>query len=461
MSSQIDQSPAELLSDESRVHAQKAMTRTAISWAVFHTTSITSVSALYLMSLGAEPFAVGMLATLFAIAPLGQLIGLKLLPRFGKTRLIMIGFRVAMIPLSGLVVLAITGWTGQAAICVALAGYAVTVFIRMIGSTGWWPLLQDVTAGEAIGSFFASLRMRLRMIEIFIPVVVGMYLGRNPAPARFALPIAMGVLATGVGSWLVRKVPERPVTLPSVGLLLRLRLAARGKSVRKYILFIMLCSLYLGLLMPFWVVILKQRGMSEQFVVGMFALRALGHIIGLRLWGKIVDIHNHRPALELSVTIMAMLGLSWLTLPPAVQAGGAEIHIFAGLAISEAELALIAWAAVFHLIWGFAEGGWMMGQTKAMLNNIPEVYQADGFTLSMLSGALSVAVGSFVGGLCFQALTDRPVTFAGFDLRVVFLAVGQLSIITILIAASRLTGHNKQISTGRLIATLWRRRMSR
>ena len=461
MSSQPDQLSAQQLSDELRLHAQKAMTRTAICWALFHTTTITSVSALFLMSLGAEPFEVGLLATLLAIAPMGQLIGLKLLPLLGKTRLVMIGFRIAMIPMSGLVVLAITGWTGQAAICVALVGYATTIFIRMIGGTGWWPLLQDVTAGGAIGSFFASLRMRLRLIEIIMPLTVAVYLGRNPAPARFALPIALGVLATGVGSWLVRKVPERPVAPPKVGLLLRLRLAARGKSVRKYIRFIMLSSVYMGLLMPFWVVILRQRGMSEQFVVGMFALRALGHIIGLRLWGKIVDNHNHRPALELSVTIIAMLGLSWLALPPAVQKGDPMIHLFLGMAIPVTELQLIAWAAVFHLIWGFAEGGLMMGQTKAMLNNIPEVYQAEGFTLSMLSGAIAVAASSFIGGLCFQSLTDNPITLAGFDLRVVFLAVGQLSLITILFAASRLTGHNKQISTGKLIATLWRRRMFR
>jgi hypothetical protein len=71
----------------------------------------------------------------------------------------------------------------------------------------------------------------------------------------------------------------------------------------------------------------------------------------------------------LSVVGSAILGLGWLALPGeswALTIGGVKIG------------GVMAWAVAFYLLWGFVEGGILMGRTTAMLVAVPSVYQADG-----------------------------------------------------------------------------------
>ena len=53
--------------------------------------------------------------------------------------------------------------------------------LQQLGNTAWWPLVQDSTAGEAMGAFMTRMRMRQRLVDLCLPILIGIYLGAQPS----------------------------------------------------------------------------------------------------------------------------------------------------------------------------------------------------------------------------------------------------------------------------------------
>ncbi len=425
------------LSEPQRRQGQAALIRTALTLTVSSLCTFGAVGTLFLMSLGARPIHVGLLQTTMQVSLLGQVLGLYLMPRVGKVRLFARGDVLQFIPLGLLIGLAVLAGDSSAAIYLALACYAAVLAIRLTSHAGWWPLLQDNTSEQGRGRFFARMRTRMRILEIILPLAIGAYLGKNPPPIKFALPFSVGAAAVALGVWFIRAVPETPLAAPTVNVWVRLRLAWRVRAVRRCLLFLSADALFQSLLIPFWIVMLKQRGLPAGQIVWLPALAAAGHIGGLGLAGWAVDHYGGRSVLSISLPCKAALGLAWLLLP-----------------VEPAWLLL--WGAGFYCLWGFVFGTFFMGRTWVLMQAVPDVYQADSFTLTVLSLGIAGAIGSLLGGFIFDYLTHHPRSFAGFDGRVLYLAGVQLAWISIWLAKLGLVGHDKQTSARRLMAILWR-----
>jgi len=424
------------LSEPQRRAGQGALTRTALALTVSSLCAFGAVGTLFLMSLGCRPIHVGLLQTAVQVSLIGQVLGLYLLPRVGKVRLFARGDLLQLIPFGLLIGLAVLAGDLSAAVYPALACYAAVLAIRSTGHAGWWPLLQDNTTEQGRGRFFARMRTRLRKQEIVVPLAIGAYLGKNPPPIRFALPFGVGAAAVALGVWFIRAVPETPLAVPTVTVWVRLRLAWRVRAVRRCLLFLFADALFQSLLIPFWIVMLKQRGLPEGQIVWLPALAAAGHIGGLGLSGWMVDHYGGRSVLSITLPCKAALGLAWLFLPadPAW---------------------LLAWGGAFYLLWGFVFGAFFMGRTWVLMQAVPDVYQADSFTLTVLSLGIAGAIGSLLGGSIFDHLTHDTPSVAGFDGRVLYLAGVQLAWISIWLVKLGLVGHAEQTSARRLMAILW------
>jgi len=419
------------LSESQRRGGKAGLIRIAAATSLTGTT-FSSIITLFLLRLGASPLQIGLLATFRQLAVLSQMWGLQLMPKVGKARFGGIA-RASSLPAAVFVIaLACSGMTGTAAIWLTIGTFAVWEMLNSIASLAWWPLIQDNTAGDAVGEFFARLRTRLRSIEVVAPLLVGWYLGKHPDPERFVLPFSIGLIATAVGAWMFRKVPGLPSVVQEERLLPRLHQVWKVLSVRRFLAFIWARSFVAALSTTFWVVMLTARGLPVSYFVWLGAISALGNVFGLRWWGRLVDEHGGRPAITITVLPQAALGIAWLFLP-------------------NSGSPLLYWAGGFYLIWGALEGGLLMGQTSAMMSAIPNNYQAEAFAFVSYAGAVSAMLGGLLGGVFFQHATNHSGGLWGIDSRQLYLAGTQILFLGSWWASTRLPGYAEQTPVRKLV----------
>jgi hypothetical protein len=419
-----------LLPEAERRQGQAAL----INVAVFDSVKNAAIGPfmLFLLGLGATPFQIGAQVALVQMAPLWQFAGLQLLPRVGKARLHMIGRLGSVVPLAALAAVAAVGGSSPGVVWLAIGLNSLRVVILTIGATGWWPLLQDATAGGAVGAFFARLRTRLRAFDIVLPVLAGWYLGRHPSSQRFIALFVAAMAAMSVAAWLLRIVPERPVIPQENGLLMRLGDALGVRSLRRFLAFISARTFVATLSTSFWVVLLTANGVPANAMVWFGAVAAFGNVCGLQRWGRLVDDHGSRAALAITILPQALIGLAFLAFP-----GRGPL--------------LIWWAVSFYLVWGVFEGGYLMGQTRAMLDAVPTTIQAEGFALVSYASGLGGMAGGFLGGVLFQQATAHSQHVLGFDSRTLYLAGVHLCFLLAWLLSTRLSGHADQTPARRLV----------
>jgi len=370
-----------LLAPGVRRRTQDAIIRVAMTSTVIAT--MLSAGTLFLLHLGATPFQIGLLTTLAALGSLAQLGGVALMPRLGKVPLYRLGRYASLVWYAGILLLAISGWAGQAAVWTAIGLLTLRTTVNALGETAWWPLLQDATTGDAIGQFFARMRARLRLMDIVTPLLVGAILGAHPAGGRFAIVFGLAAAAVALGAMFIRGAAECPLPVHTTNLPTRIVNLLRVPASRRFLLFLAVRTGILTAATPFWVVMLTERGMPASYLVWLTAIAAAGNIIGLHRWGRMVDKYGSRPVLTLTMLPESLLGAAWFFLPTA-------------------HWPLLAWAAGLYLLWGACESGFLMGYTRAMLDAIPREQQGEGFAIISYTAAIAGAVGGFLGGIGFQ-----------------------------------------------------------
>ncbi len=433
-----------LLPQRERRRGQSAIVRVSICEGIYMSAMVRRLGRLFVLALGGTAFHVGVLNALVQGGWAGQLIGVQIVPRLGKVRLAFLG-RVAALPVAAvLVALAASGWIGTRAVALALIAYGAMILCRQVGQTAWWPLIQDNTAGGAVGVFLVRLRTVLRAIEIVVPIGVGFYLHVHPHSTGFAVPFAVGFVALTAAAYFIRRVPEAPSAHVQVNLWVRIRLILKNQPVRRFLVFGGAVKFLAGLMMPFWVVMFVKAGLPKSVIIWVATAQALGHMLGLRLWGGMVDRHGGRSTLSITLAAQATLGLAWL----------------AWLVIPADPMMLIAWAVGFYLLRGFFQGGMMMGRTWVALNVVPAIYQTAGFTLINLTSAICAAVGSLIGGVAFQYLLRSGAAQPNLHAGAIYLGVVQMSLLGTWWFKTRLIGFDKQIPARQLMLTVLRRILS-
>ena len=420
-----------VLTEEQRRKGQNAMIYAAAFGSMMGA-ALGSPASLFLLGMGAKPLHIGVLATLSQMSIFGQIVGLKLIPTIGKTRLAVAGRITATLPAIGLAALAFSGETGTAIVWLAIGAFAFRHLCYSLADTVWWPLLQDCTVGESVGKFFARLRTRLRTVEILSPLVVGWYLGKHPSTQRFSLPFLSAALAMALAAWKIKSVPERPLVSGEGSLWIRLRESVKVLSVRRYVGFVAGRYFVMAFASTFWVVMLNARGLPVSYFIWLTSVVALGHVCALHQWGRLVDRHGPRAAITVTLVPHGLMGLAWLMLPD----GG---------------LPLVCWAVSYYLLWGLFEGGCLMGQTTAMMHSIPVANQAEGFIVANYANAISGMLGGLLGGLCFQWATDHSHGLWGIDSRLIYLAASQLLFVGAWWLSTRLVGYTEQTPLRHLV----------
>ena len=392
---------------------------------------------LFLLALGAGPFLIGLLATATSIGNTSRLIGVKLMPRFGKARLMGTARLASGFFLLLLVPLALHAGPGIA--WAALGLLVLRQSMVQVGGSAWWPLVQDNTPKSGLASFITRMRTTQRLCTLGVPLLAGWYLGTQPDPSRFALPFALALILVVASSRAVMRVPEKPLPRPREALWKRLAEVLREPAIRRYCgCFGITCFVETATL-PFWVVALTERGLPVNYYVWMLSLMGAGELLTLYLWGRLVERHGSRPALTASLLLMAALGGAWLMLPSRTGP-------------------LTAWAAVYFLVWGMLHAGYTFGQTRAMMDAVPQGFQGEGFAVPNFVLAWASGLGGFAGGLLFAQLSTLEIESSAIAATHWYLAGTQLLFVAGWVASRRLVGRDLQTPMKELMQRAVRRR---
>ena len=412
----------ESLSRASRCKSQSRLIGIAVSGST-NNALLTSIVPLFMLSLGASPFLIGLVATSSHIQKMGRIVGLQFMHRTGKAELFFWG-RIGSLPAG--IALAILAFQGGAGVWAAWGGLVVFTIrgaVQQMGNTAWWPLVQDNTSRGAVGSYLARMRLQQRLLELVLPLFVGWYLGSLPVARDFALPFALALFSTFAGAFLARGVTEKKQPQPVENLFPRLRQVIAEPPMRAYGLFIMARTAVLSATFPLWVVALTDWGLPASYFVWMTPVQALGYMAGLHSWGRMADRHGSRSILTITLILQAAMAPSWLFLPTGLPW-------------------IALWASVIYFCWGALDGGHQMGQSRAMLDAVSKEYQAEGFAIAIYASAL----GGFVGGITGGALFQWAPTLAGANGPLFYLVGAQFAFVFTWLLSRRLAGYREQTS---------------
>ena len=427
-------SDKETLPEPARRRGQRRLIGLGVSGSL-NGSLVGQTASLFLLAVGGSPFHLGLLATIFSVNQAINLPSVLLMRRWGKVALMVRVRLVATVGAIALAVLAFEGTAGPSTVWIALAVIGARGLSMSVGNVAWWPLVRDNTAGSSMPAFLARMRIGQRACELVLPLAVGWHLGTQPPPQRFGWLYALAIISTLMGAVFVRGVSEHREAPAAEGLMARLRGLARIAAIRRYFVFALARNFVFTSLVPFFVVALTERGMPTVHFVWMTSVVALGQLLTLYAWGRLVERYESRAVLTFALLGSAVLGLFWLFLPAGVTA-------------------LTLGAAGFYLVWGVMEGGLNMGLTQAMMRAVPEENQGEGFSLIAYASAIGGVGGGLLGGIVFDWANRLPDGSWIVEPEIAYLVLAHAAIGIVFVLLRTTEGYGQQASLTGLIAKL-------
>ena len=280
--------------------------RAAIFTAMLHTIGASCLLAgalqLYCLSLGADDLYLGLLNfSIWAGSPF-LLLGMVLMRRFGKRRILVfwagIMPAVCMALLATLPIMGRFGWISSTWILYWLLGATLMRSVTdSIGGAGWFPILHDNVPSRITGKFFGTFRMYWQSCVLVTTLLIAWFLGSEPAWWRFCIVFAVGEAAFIIKIVFLKQLKEKPVpeqseNAPSSWSVLK-RTAA-DPATRNFLGYILLYNIAAFMCLPFQIKYLKDLGYSAGFIVAATSMVSVGALLSLRFWGKLADRFGNR-----------------------------------------------------------------------------------------------------------------------------------------------------------------------
>ncbi len=371
--------------------------RAAIFTAILHTIGATCLLAgalqLYCLSLGADDLYLGLLNfSIWGGAPF-LLLGITLMRRFGKRRILVFWAGVmpavcmaftAILPLMGQFEWISSTWI----LYWLLAAMAMRSVTDNIGGAGWFPMLQDNVPSRITGKFFGTFRVYWQSSVLVTLLLVAWFLGDNPAWWKFCVVFAAGEICFIAKIFCMRQLKEKPLPeqsndLPSVWSVLKRAVA--DPETRHFLGYILLYNIAAFMCLPFQIKYLKDLGYSAGFIVAATSMVSVGAILSLRSWGKLADRFGNRSIFGIShIGIMAVLA-GW---------------VLVGDNAFSAVLVFVLYAG-----WSIFQSANGIAYTRHMFHAVPETDQSNLVIINAFI-FLSIAMAPLASGLFLKLSAD-------------------------------------------------------
>ncbi|MEN8127278.1 MAG: MFS transporter [Planctomycetota bacterium] len=371
--------------------------RAAIFTAMLHTIGATCLLAsalqLYCLSLGADDLYLGLLNfAIWAGAPF-LLLGITLMRRFGKRRILV--FWAGIMPAACMAfavllpVMGRFGWISPAWILYwLLAATLMRSITDNIGGAGWFPMLQDNVPSRITGKFFGTFRMYWQSSVLVTALLIAWFLGSEPAWWKFCVVFAVGETSFIAKIFFLKQLKEKPQPknahdLPSSWGVLRRAIADR--NTRHFLGYILLYNIAAFMCLPFQIKYLKDLGYSAGYIVAATSMVSVGAIVSLRFWGKLADRFGNRSIFSISHIGITVVLATWLLVDKNAFSAVFVFVLYAG--------------------WSIFQSANGIAYTRHMFHAVPETDQSNLVIVNAFS-FLSVAIAPLISGLFLKLSAD-------------------------------------------------------
>jgi MFS family permease len=371
------------------VHRRDSV-RAAIMIAILHTIGATCLLAsalqLYSISQGANDLYLGLLnCAIWAGAPL-LMLGMTLMHRFGKRRILV--FWAGVMPAVCMLLIPLVPLAGhfqwlsnQWILSCLLAAAFLRSASDSIGGAGWFPVLHDNIPSRITGKFFGIFRMYWQTSALLSTLLIAAFLGRNPAWWKFCVVFGIGEICFIVKIFYLRRLREKPPVrsadeYPSAWTALKQAFA--HQPTRHFMAYILLYNIAAFMCLPFQIKFLKELGYSAGFIVAATSMISVGALVSLRFWGKLADRFGNRSVFGASHIGMVVVLFGWLIV---------DFNAFSTV-----------YVLVLYGLWSIFQSANGIAQTRHMFHSVPESDQSVMVMVNM-TVFLSIAVAPLVSGL--------------------------------------------------------------
>jgi MFS family permease len=306
----------------------------------------------FAVALGADNFAIGVLAAVPFAVQLLQIPAVFLVERWRARRDICV-FSTA-IGRAFLIGAAAAPFVGGAFAVVALiVSLAIYQAMAAIAGCAWNSWMRDLVPSSQYGRFFGRRTAATTALSITLAFIGGVLIDAwkrwlpDQAVFSYSLLFFISALIGYLGVYLLRVTPDRPMLPAERGSapLSLIFVPLREPNFRRLIIFLSSWNFAANLAAPFFTVyMLKSLGYSMTTVLGLTIASQLSNLAALGLWGALIDRFSNKAVLEIAAPLFLACTLAWtFTGVPWVQPMTfyllVAVHILMGIATAGVGLA--------------------------------------------------------------------------------------------------------------------------
>ena len=379
--------------------------------------------------LKANPWEIGVLASLPMFANLIQLLGSYIIEKTGKKKGLCFFAAMASRVLWVLIILL------PLKIFDAYADFRVWVLVAVIGLSsllgslsgiGWSAWMGELVPEDIRGSYFGKRNMISSAAGLIAVVAAGKFVSiwesrfSEENPYSFVIVFIVGVVAGLLSSWFLALVPDsegvaadKPTIEPAGSMFLK---PLKDRNFLLLVLFVSAWTFSAQLAGPFYGVFMIEHlkiGFSTITIFGLFA--TLATLFMMKIWGPISDKLGNKPIIMVCVVFLVFVPFIWIVALP----GKYYLQVLAA-----------------HLIAGAFSAGVSLSQFNILIKLSPSQGRSTYMAIfSAMTGFIG-ALAPLAGGKAVTALTGMGFSVYSYSvtsLHLVFIASAILQALSLLV----------------------------
>lgn len=345
---------------------------------------------LYVKSLGTSSLTLGVVAALGPLLMVLQMVGARLLKHTGFRSLMLGGWGLRTLFITGLTVVPI--WPGLSSatrliwVTVALLGFNA---VRGIATSAWLPWVSTIIPAPVRGRFFAKNNAVSYIGYAGALGASAFLLGSGSDPARYSMLFCIGAVSAVVGMLFVGRVRSEGTESERRESTTRLALPTifQYLAFRRLLAFTLLYALASGSLSAFTVEYLVQSRRTAADMISVIAACTFpGSLFALFVARRFIDDRGALRLLGIAALLCAIVSSLWAALSFDLISSG--LVLLAGL----------------HFFIGFANACFGLGTTHMSTLLAPKVGQSHYLAVFMVVSSIGLGLSPAIWGALLQAL---------------------------------------------------------